>query len=352
MPGDKSEKATSKKREDERKKGHVHQSKDLVSAISLISLFACLKYMAPGFLNKMISGMTLLFEGMSSVITGPGDINSRLWVVVTVSASVILPFAAIVILVSVVTTLAQTRLLFTPGQLKPSFDRMNPIKGIQRLFSLNGLMEVFKSLLKITIIGVMIYFEIRPKIGQVLLLFDSDLGRSISWVGEIVLDVGFKVAIAMLVLGVIDYFYQWWSFERQIMMSKQEIKDEFKQSEGSPEIKGRIRRMQRKMAQTRMMQAVPEADVVIRNPTHYAIALKYEEKSGSAPLVIAKGKDYIALKIVEIAIQNNVSVTENRPLAQALFKTVEIGQEIPSEFYKAVAEVLAYIYKLKRAGRQ
>lgn len=351
MAGEKTEKATSKKREDERKKGHVFQSHDIVSALSAVCMFSTLKILGPSVSKKVTDGMTLLFRHSNEIITGPKDIGGMFQIVFNVWAAALIPLMIVLVVVNVAGTMAQTRLLVAPTQMKPDFSRLDPIKGFGRLFSLNAFVESFKSLLKMIVIAWVVYAEIQPEIHKVLLLFDTSLGDALTWTASLIIDVGMKASIAMLLIGAADYLYQWWSFERQMKMTKEEVKEEFKQTEGNPETKGRIRNVQRRMAQMRMMQRVPSADVVIRNPTHYAIALKYDVTKAKAPVVLAKGRDNIAFKIVEIAIQNGVSVTENRPLAQALYKSVEVGDEIPAEFYRAVAEVLAYIYRLKRAGR-
>jgi len=351
LSGEKTEKASSKKREDERKKGHLFQSQDLVTAGSLLCFFAVLKIMGPAFGKSITDGMRNLLQNMPIYISSSADLKNRFASVFSVIFSVMFPLMVAIVVISVVVTMAQTRLLITPSQLKPDFSRLSPIKGIKRLFSLKSFVELFKSLLKITVVGLIIYLDINPQLQKVMLLFDTSLNQSFIWTANAILDIGFKASFAILLIGVADYFYQWWSFEKEIKMTKEETKEEYKQTEGNPEIKGRMRSLQRRLARSRMMQAVPSADVVIRNPTHYAVAIKYEGQGQNAPVVVAKGRDLVALRIVEVAEKNKIYVTENVPLAQALFKAVEIGDEIPSEFYKAVAEVLAYIYRLKKAGR-
>jgi flagellar biosynthetic protein FlhB len=307
--------------------------------------------MGPAFGKSITDGMRNLLQNMPIYISSSADLKNRFASVFSVIFSVMFPLMVAIVVISVVVTMAQTRLLITPSQLKPDFSRLSPIKGIKRLFSLKSFVELFKSLLKITVVGLIIYLDINPQLQKVMLLFDTSLNQSFIWTANAILDIGFKASFAILLIGVADYFYQWWSFEKEIKMTKEETKEEYKQTEGNPEIKGRMRSLQRRLARSRMMQAVPSADVVIRNPTHYAVAIKYEGQGQNAPVVVAKGRDLVALRIVEVAEKNKIYVTENVPLAQALFKAVEIGDEIPSEFYKAVAEVLAYIYRLKKAGR-
>lgn len=349
MAGEKTEKATSKRRREQRKKGNVVQSQDIVSALVLLSIFGMLKLFGSSYVSSIATGMVKLFNVMDEQMSG-GKMKTLYALVIIIAGQVALPIMLVNTLVSIILTVAQTRFLFIP--LKFDFSRVSPIKGIKNLISLKSLVEVFKSILKIAIIGAIMYNEISPRLPQLMALFGQSLQGSMSYISQLILDVCIKASIGMLMIGVADYFYQWWDYERRIKMSKQEVKDEFKETEGNPEIKGRIRSEQRRLSRMRMMSAVPKADVVIRNPTHYAVALKYDKNNSGAPVVVAKGKNNVALKIVEIAQASKVYITENVPLAQALYKTVEVGQEIPAEFYKAVAEILAYIYKLRRAGRE
>jgi flagellar biosynthetic protein FlhB len=285
------------------------------------------------------------------IIRGPRDLQDIFGSTFGILAGILVPIFAASVATSVAGSLAQTRFLFAPAQLTPKFERISFAKGVQKLLSPKSLVEMAKSLVKIVVILTIMWREIAPQLPQIVRLFDADLRQALGWAASLAVNVGFKAGAALLVIGIADYFYQWWSYERSIMMSKQEVRDEMKQTEGNPQIKARVRSLQRRMARMRMMQAVPQADVVVRNPTHFAVALKYDEKTGRAPFVVAKGAGNVALKIVEIAGANGVHVTENQPLAQALYRSVEIGSEIPSEFYRAVAEVLAYIYTMKRAGR-
>lgn len=351
MPGQKTEKATSKKRSEQRKEGNVVQSQDIVGAVVLLSIFGTLKADGGQFVNTIANAMHYFLSGIGADITGGSDMRQRYIILLAISAQVLAPIIIVNIVVSIVATFAQTRLLISPNIVKFKLSKINPINGFKNLFSPKSMVEVLKSIIKIIIIGVIIFNEIQAQLPKILIIYGKSVSDSVSWTAQFVLDVCFKASIAFLIIGVADYFYQWWDYERRIKMSKEEIKEEYKQTEGNPETKGRIKSEQRKMAQKRQMQEVPTADVVIRNPTHYAIALRYDRGKAKAPVVVAKGQNNIALKIVEIAVASRVHVIENRPLAQALYKTVEVGDEIPEEFYKAVAEVLAFIYRLKRAGR-
>jgi flagellar biosynthetic protein FlhB len=352
LPGEKTEKASLKKRQDERKKGNVFQSQDLVSASVLLSVFAILKANGSQFLTALSNGTAQIYTHLGDILAGPKDFAVVMSIAQNTLFAILTPILLVSMMAAIGVTFAQTRLLVTPSQLMPKFDRISPIQGFKKLFSVKSLVEAVKAMMKIAMIIVIIYYTVLPQMGQALRLFDESLQQSLVWVGNIVIDIGFRVSAALLILGVGDYFFQWWDYERKIKMTKHDVKEEFKQSEGNPEIKSRIRSLQRRLAKMRMMAAVPQADVVIRNPTHFAVALKYDEKVGIAPIVVAKGQDAVALRIVEIAEKNKVYITENRPLAQALFKSVDIGNQIPAEFYKAVAEVLAYIYRMKQSGRK
>jgi flagellar biosynthetic protein FlhB len=348
---EKTEKATPKKRNDQRKEGNTVISQDIVSAVVLICVFGMLQVYGPQYIATIGNTMKSFLGGTGGTINGISDMLHKFAIVAFTAAEVLAPIFIVNILVSVVATMAQTRLLISPAALKFKISKINPISGIKNLFSPKSLMEVLKSIIKMTVIIAIIYSEVKDKIPIFFTIYNAEVGTSLTWMSNLLLDICFKVSEAFLVIGVIDYFYQWWDYERRMKMSKEDVKEEAKQAEGNPETKGRIRNIQRQMARRRMMQAVPLADVVIRNPTHYAIALKYEREKANAPLVVAKGQNNVALKIVEVAMAANVHIVENKPLAQALYKTTEVGEEIPEEFYKAVAEVLAYIYKLKRAGR-
>lgn len=351
MAEEKTEKATFKKQRDTREKGNAFQSQDLTSAVSLFCIFGVLKICGPTAYNNLRSNFVTTFSHLNDNIQTTRIIQFVLSSMLSVMVSLLLPLFLASVVSSVGLTLIQTRFLVTPAAMAPKFERISLLQGVKRLFSLRSIVEVLKSIIKICIIALVIWSEIYPKLPQIVTLFDVNLTAAIGWTGQLIIDIVFKVAAFLLCIGVFDYFYQWWDFERSIRMSHQELKDEFKETEGNPQTKSRIRNLQRKMSRVRMMSAVPKADVVVRNPTHLAIALKYDAKSKRAPVVVAKGANDVALRIVKIASENGVYITENIPLAHALYKSVDIGSEIPAEFYKAVAEVLAYIYKMKRAGR-
>jgi flagellar biosynthetic protein FlhB len=252
--------------------------------------------------------------------------------------------------VGVASNLAQVGFLLTLTPLKPDFSRVNPLEGFKRLFSRRSLVELVKSLAKLTIIGFVIYRVLSGRVEMLMALPLIPWPASIFLVMGAVFDAGIWAAAVLLGLALVDYGYQRFAFEQQIRMSREEIKEEFKQTEGNPVIRQRVRQLQRAVAQRRMMQAVPKADVVITNPTHYAVALQYDAKSMRAPRVVAKGQDLIAQQIRRIAQEHDVPLMENKPLAQALYKACEVGAEIPGDLYAAVAELLAFVYRLRTGG--
>ncbi|MPM67523.1 Flagellar biosynthetic protein FlhB [bioreactor metagenome] len=261
---------------------------------------------------------------------------------------IILPVCAAAMLISVILSGVQTRFKFTFSLLRPKLSRINPISGLKNIFSAKSFVELLKSLIKVTVIAIVLYTEIKTDIKQIINLPASETEEIITWIAKTAYGIVMKTAVIMGIFGAADYLYQWWSYERKIRMTKQEVKDEYKKLEGDPQVKGRIKEIQRKLSAMRMMQMVPKADVVIRNPTHYAVALKYEQKKDAAPIVIAKGKDYVAFKIIATAEKSGVYITENRPLARGLYESVELNQKIPEQYYKAVADILAFLYKLKK----
>ena len=219
------------------------------------------------------------------------------------------------------------------------------------MISLRSFIEILKNIIKITVIGVVVYNIIIKNLASIPRLMQFDILNAIKFVFDVIMSTVNSVIIYFAAIAVIDYIYQWWEYEKNIKMTKQEIKDEYKNVEGNPEIKGKIKERQRKMSTMRMMQRVPEADVIIRNPTHFAIAIKYDENSNRAPVVIAKGQDNIALKIIQKAVDYKIHIIENKPLARALYSKVELNHEIPFEYYEPIAEILAWVYKLKEKGK-
>lgn len=345
--GEKTEKATPQKKKDARKKGQVARSAEFAPAFNLSLVFLFLLLGGSWMLDVLLG------------IVRESLITYSLWQVTAENLSVLtyqLTFEAIkvvgpIMLLSLVVGLGvnflQVGPLFTVEPIKFKLDKINPIQGAKRIFSLRSLVELCKALLKITCglyIAYVIIWNAKDELLQLSLKpLDSVLGFT-AWE---VLKLGLFIGLALVVLAVLDYLYQRYEHEKNLRMSKQDIKDEFKRLEGDPLIKSKIKERQRQMAMRRMMQQVPTADVVITNPTHFAVAIRYDAQTMSAPTVVAKGQDYLALKIKEIAKKHRIVTLENKPLARALYSQVEVGQQIPEELFKAVAEVLAYVYKLQ-----
>ena len=348
MPeGNKTEKATPKKRRDERKKGNVFKSQDAVAVAGLLGTFATLWLLTGTFAQQLGGFMTLCLATAGEESRDVGGVCGELAVqgiVLVVKTVGIVALAAI--LCAVAATFAQTRFLVSTESMKPKFSRLSPLQGFKRLFSLKSLVETLKNLIKIAILMAIIFLSIRDMFLESSNYLYTDLTAAAAHLVEMAGEMGVRICIAFVAVAAMDFFYQWWDYEKNMMMTKQEVKEEYKQMEGDPQVKGKIKEIQRRRAQQRMMQQVPGSDVVIRNPTHFAVALRYKPDQDDAPIVLAKGQDNIALRIVQIAEENKVAVIENVPLARALYAQAELNQMIPPELYGAVAEVLVYIFKL------
>lgn len=345
--GEKTEKATPKKKRDARQKGQVAKSAELSPALVILSVFAVLFL----FSSSLGTGLKEVFVMSISEFSAWELTVDNVWIMFVqllwTCTKILLPIFLAILIVALVANYVQVGFLFTSEPLKMKLERIDPIKGFKRIFSLRALVELAKSILKIVIVSFVVYTVLWGEREKLTLISNYTLTQILSYVGGLTLKLGLYVAILLVILAVFDYMYQRYEYNKNLRMSKQDIKDEYKNTEGDPLIKGKIRERQKQMAMRRMMQEVPKADVVITNPTHFSIALKYEAGKMSAPIVIAKGQDYIALKIREIAKAHGVTLVENRPLARALYQRVEIGQAIPEDLFKAVAEVLAYVYRLK-----
>lgn len=345
---EKTEQATPKKRRDERKKGNIFLSKDVVVVASLLGTFFSLKLLFPGMYEAISTFLVKYMNYASTKTEVTAEFVSDMTIEMIVTfVRVCVPLLMIAVLLAIVATAAQTKLLFSTDALKPKFSRLSPLQGFKRLFSSKSLVEVLKGIIKISIliwimydffIGQLINFERTLKL---------DLISSTAFVLDCVMKLVMKVSIAFVAISAFDYFYQWWDYEKQLKMSKQEVKEEYKQTEGNPQIKGKIKELQRRMAMSRMMQSVPTADVVLRNPSHFAVALKYDGEKDAAPIVVAKGQDEVAFRIIKIAEENGVQVVENKPVARALYAMTKVSGMIPEEFYGTVAEILVYVYKLE-----
>ena len=314
--GEKTEPATSKKLDDIRKEGQVAKSKELITAVSLMALFIILKVYVGKIGTKLIDAFTTIYALMGKVINESSQgltINMASSIVrqaIIIILNIIIPVLIVAVIIAILGNMLQQRWMVTAKPLAPKASKINPLNGFKRIFSVRQLFELIKAL-----------------------------------VGNIIINLGIQISAVFLIVGFVDLIYQRHKFKTDNMMTKQEVKDEFKNAEGDPQVKGQIKRRMQEISRRRMMQQLPEADVVITNPTHFAVALKYEPDSGKAPVVIAKGADYLAFQIRDKAKEYNISVVENKPLARIIYHNVDIGMEIPPELYYAVAEILASVLR-------
>ena len=350
---EKTEQPTAKKLEDARKEGQVAKSQEIATAFSLMAFFILLRvlygFIGTNFQNIFgrvydnIPNVARTYDGFLPVYYLRSILNNALLTMLLICA----PFFIAGFLIAFLSDFVQVGFKPTGKPLQPKLSKLNPISGMKKIFSTRKLFELAKSILKLAIMAIVIISYFSGRTESLYLLYDMSLKQAIGLMGSMIIELGIRIAAAYMIIAFADLIYQRRKFNKDMMMTKQEVKDEFKNSEGNPEIKGAQKRRMMQASRRRMMQAVPQADVVITNPTHYAVAIKYDAAVSDAPIVVAKGSDYLAQKIKEIAKQSNVEIVENKPLARMLFANVEVGEMVPPELYKAVAEVLAYVYHLK-----
>lgn len=347
--GEKTEEPTAKKKSDARNKGQVAKSQELNAAFVLFIGFWTMKVLGAYTYREIAAYATYIFGNLNTTVDT--ETVMRLFLgIVTMLLKTAFPVMVAIMVIGLAINLVQVGWNFTTEPLGFDLNKLNPINGFGRIISKRSFVELLKSLFKILIIGLFLYENLKDEILQMPKLIYLDLSMSMVQIADIIFMMAFKICAIFFVLAILDYMYQKWEHNEQLKMTKQEVKEEFKQMEGDPQIKGKIKQKQREMAMARMMQEVPKADVIVTNPTHFAVALRYSDGM-RAPEVIAKGQDLVALKIKEVAREAGVVIVENKPLARALFAAVEIGGTVPPELYKAVAEVLAYVYHLKHPYR-
>lgn len=344
--GEKTESATPKKRQDARKKGQVAKSPDLPGAFILLFSFLAFLMFGDFMKERFFSLFAETFHHYMLMELTISNVTLMFGSFMLESVILLAPIFLVVCVIAVLGNYVQIGFMVTGEPLLMKFSKINPLEGAKRLFSLRAVVDMLKSVLKMSVVGYVVYTTLWAEKEQMLTLATVPLREMLGYVSKLTLNLGIKIGIILIVLAIIDFMYQKYEHEKSLRMSKQDIKDEYKKTEGDPHIKGKIKEKQRKMAMQRMMQDVPKADVIITNPTHFAVALKYESGM-EAPKVLAKGTDYVALKIREVAKAHSIITMENRPLARALYAQVEIGDSIPADLFQAVAEVLAYVYKLK-----
>ena len=351
--GEKTEEPTAKKKQDTRKEGKVPKSKELSSGVELIALFLILKFWVGHMGENFMKLFSEIYEKIPAYTTyWNGRIVREDYKILINNVYVkllvqLLPFFVVGIVIAVGVNMLQFKFQISTKPLKPKFSKLNPISGMKRMFSKDKIVELIKSIAKIILIMFMVYTTVKDDWVYLVKFYGMPLNQAIEAIGNIVINMGLKISLVFMIVAFVDLIYQRRKFNNDIKMTKQEVKDEYKNAEGDPQIKGKIRSKMREASQRRMMQDVPKADVVITNPTHFAVAIKYDASTGSAPIVLAKGADYVAQKIKEIARENQVEIVENKPLARMLYANVDIGQEVPPELYQAVAEVLAMVYKMQ-----
>ncbi len=352
--GEKTEPATAKKLREAREDGKVAKSKELTAAFDLIVLFLVLKIfislVGNGFLEVFYSVYNRIPELMSinAVNFSERVVTNLIFMVVIQMIKIVMPFFIFGFAITLLVSILQVGWKVSLKPMQPKADRFNPINGFKRILSKDSVFELFKSILKIAVIMYIAYSSIKDHKNDIFILYDIPLNQALALCGDVIINAGLKISFVYLIVGLADFVYQKFRFSEDMKMTKQEVKDEYKNTEGNPEIKGRQRQRMREASRRRMMQDVPKADVVITNPTHLAVAIKYEPEQNRAPVVLAKGEDYMAQKIREAAAENNIRIVENKPLARMLYANVDIGGEIPPELYQAVAEILAMVYNTRQ----
>ena len=347
--GEKTEEPTAKKRADARKKGQVGRSQELNTAFVLLVGFFSLKLLWDSIYLSIATYTTYVFSNLNQTVDTENIIRIFIGIII-VLAKTAFPIMLFIMVIGLAINFFQVGLNFSAESIEFKLDKLNPINGFGRIFSKRALVELAKSFFKIIVIGFFLYRFIHEQILAMPQFMFFDLTTSLALVAEIIFQMAFIVIGVIMIMAFCDYGYQRWQTTQDLKMTKQEVKDEMKQTEGDPQIKGKIRQKQRQMAMARMMKEVPKADVIITNPTHYAVALSYEQGM-VAPTVVAKGQDLVAQRIKEIGRDARVPIIENKPLARTLYAAVQVGDAVPHELYQAVAEVLAYVYRLKHARR-
>lgn len=347
--GEKTEEPTAKKLEDARKKGQVMRSTEVVTAATLLAFFFMLKIFVGFIGNRFMTSFRQTIGFISDYTSEPFTLNTARTIICGSFWNIIVaafPIMIVGLVVTIVAIVFQVKWKVTAEPLKPKFDKFNPVTGMKRLFSKDKIMDLFKSIAKVVILAYVVYSYLKNQWPLIYKMYSYTLPQAIAVIGDTVINVGIRISALFAVIAMFDLFYQKWKYHQDMMMSKQEVKDEYKNSEGDPKVKSQQKQRMQQASQRRMMQDLPNADVVITNPTHLAVAIKYDKDTNEAPVVVAKGADYLAQKIKDRARENAIEIVENKPLARMLYHNVEIGAEIPPELYQMVAEVLAYVYSL------
>lgn len=345
---EKTEKATPRRREKAREKGQVARSMDLNAAGIILLGFTSLFILGPQMVSQTKELMRYSMAHAPTIALQDSTMYKAFGDYMLMFLKIVGPIFAAMVIVGFGVNVVQVGFRITTKQLEPKFEKLDVIKGLKRFFEMKALVQLVRDPLKLAIVALVAYFVVKSEFSQFFLLPDMSVTQFAQKLGLLILTIALKIGAAILVIAILDFFYQRYEFEKSIRMTKQEIKDEYKDTDGNPLIKSRARQVQREMARRRMMDAVPTADVVVTNPTHLAVALKYDAGRMDAPMVVAKGERLIAQRIKDIAIDHGIPIYEDKPLARSLFKMCDVGDFVPASLYKAVAEVLAYIYRLKK----
>ncbi len=343
---EKTEQATDKRREDFRKKGQVAQSREIHTAALMTSFLLLWTFYGPTFWENLQGLLGGLLAQTGTFEVTPLSVQNLFLFILGKLGLLLAPLLLLVLVVGFFSTFFQVGWLFTTKPLEPELGKLNPIKGAAKFFSKRSMLEIVKSLVKVAVIGFVAFKTVAGEFEQGLYLIDMPPVSTISYLAGVAFSVLAKTCGILILLGIIDLLFVRWELEEKMKMTKQEQKEEFKESEGDPHLKGKIRQIQMEQARRRMMEEVPKADVIITNPTHLSVAISYRRGEMDAPQIVAKGADAVAMRIREIAKEHNVPLVENVPVARALFK-VDIGEQVPEDLFKAVAEILAYVYSLK-----
>ena len=345
---ERTEKATPKRRSEARKKGQVAKSREVTSVMVLLAGLLALFLLGSSYYGQLSTLMIRSFEQIGTIMVSPENIHVLQNQLLASMGLILAPFLGVVTVVSLASNYVQVGGFWSWQLIKPDPAKIFSLQGLRRIFSLQSLMELLKSIGKILIVGGMAYYTIKKELPNILPLMEQEIGSISRYIFSVSQDIFLNTILVMVLLAGLDYIFQRWNYEKTLRMSKQEIKDEGKQAEGDPLVKARIRSLQRDLARRRMMAEVPKADVIITNPTHIAVALRYISGEMDAPKVVAKGAGFVAEKIKAIGQEHEIPILENKPLAQILHKTVEVGQMIPAALYHLVADVLAFVYRTKK----
>lgn len=347
--GDKSEEPTPHRLREAREKGQVAKSREVTTAILLLLSYYLFRYLGEYMWNNLAQMSQAIFQLIPEAREfSLGLAGYLLLIGLRAMAFVLLPIFAVTFIAALIAEALQTGFVVSLDPLSPKLERVNPLEGFKRMFSMQGLVELIKSLLKIVIVFYIAWYAAKDDLPYIIVLMEAHPWQALVLGGDIAYRIAMRVGLFYIFIAILDYLYKRWEYMKNLKMSRQEVKEEYKRLEGDPLVKQRMRDLQRQAAMSRMMSSVPQADVVVTNPTHLAIALKYDQAKMKAPLLIAKGERKVAEEIRRIAEAHEITIVQNEQLARAIYRTTPLNQEVPSEFYQATAEILAYVYKIKR----